>query len=327
MLSKAISLILSAAFIFLFSCDTFEDLPKEESLDSWEIFNLKTGLKSNNIWCLKADSKGNIWAGTVDQGLMKFDGENWTNYSTAHGLPSNYVSSIDEYFTGELWIGTTYGFSIFDGESFTNYTGTDPVYAWRVTAIKTLENGDIWMGTADHGLFKLSGSKVSEYSFQSNQDANWITSIDQSSDGTIWAGTYGGLYKIKNAKVEFLNSQQGLASDTVTAVFCDSWGETWIGNYNSEFITRYEDGNFREFSLFNSQYFALTNSFAEDKRGNIWMGLVSEGVVRYDGIATKSFSVEDGLPGMSILDIEIDTSGCIWFASHYNGIAKYTPGL
>jgi ligand-binding sensor domain-containing protein len=44
------------------------------------------------VRAIAIDEEGNIWIGTAGQGLVKFDGVNWTVYNTSNsGLPDNYV--------------------------------------------------------------------------------------------------------------------------------------------------------------------------------------------------------------------------------------------
>jgi ligand-binding sensor domain-containing protein len=44
------------------------------------------------MFAIAIDEQGNKWIGTVNGGLAKFDGVNWTVYNTSNsGLPSNLV--------------------------------------------------------------------------------------------------------------------------------------------------------------------------------------------------------------------------------------------
>ena len=49
--------------------------------------------------------------------------KSFTNYTTAQGLPNNYVGCITVDKSGNIWFGTLNGsISQYDGKSFTNYT-------------------------------------------------------------------------------------------------------------------------------------------------------------------------------------------------------------
>jgi ligand-binding sensor domain-containing protein len=314
-------LLLAAA-----SCEDFSELPSRTDLGSWTTYNTSNGLVSENIWCLFADSQGIIWAGTAERGVMKFDGSSWSTISTAHGLIDNMVLSIEEDANGDIWFGTLNGFSIYNGSTFDNYFGTGGEI-WTVTALRSDDQGDMWVGTFDDGLFEVRSDGVKSYFSEINSDANYIHSIDVDTLGTIWAGTQGGLYRIRSGRAELLTISDGLSSNTVRAVYCDSWGDVWLGTWYAPFITKYSNGTFSKVSLFNSTLSTAVNAFTEDLQGNVWMGLVADGAVKFDGAVMRSFSVNDGLPGITIIDVAVDPSGNIWLASYEDGIVKYTPSF
>ncbi|MEX0986368.1 MAG: two-component regulator propeller domain-containing protein [Bacteroidales bacterium] len=326
MLNNRVILLFFCVILSGLGCEKYSDLPQQKDLDSWVIHNKTNGLFSDRIWCLHADSKGNIWAGSTERGLMKYDGSQWTNLSTAHGLTDNYVTAIEEDQNGDLWIGTLNGFSIYDGSNFSNFYGTDG-NIWTVLSLKSDLQGDMWIGTMSHGLFEVTSNGINEYSSGTNEDANYVNDIDISEDGSVWAATNAGVYKISNNSARLYTTADGLSSDIVKAVHCDSWGDIWMGTWEGEFITKYSEGQFSEVSLFNSTYQAYVNSLTEDHTGNIWIALIADGVVKYDGAAMRSYSVDDGLPGITIMDIISDNKGNIWFGSFEDGISVYIPGI
>ncbi len=52
-----------------------------------------------------------IWVGTEGYGVWKFDGKDWTNFTTIDGLSSNNVTSIAVDSRGNKWFGTDLGIS------------------------------------------------------------------------------------------------------------------------------------------------------------------------------------------------------------------------
>lgn len=82
-----------------------------------------------DVWCLYEDKKGIIWAGTNQGGLNRLDPTTgkFSHFTTHEGLPSNYVLSIAEDETGNLWLGTDKGLSCFNlkTKSFRNFNISD----------------------------------------------------------------------------------------------------------------------------------------------------------------------------------------------------------
>lgn len=60
----------------------------------------------------------------------------------------------------------------------------------------------------------------------------------------------------------------------------------------------------------------------QDKSGNLWFGTNVYGLMRYDGVALKYFSKDDGLGGGRITEIVADKKGNVWFGT-YGGLTKY----
>jgi ligand-binding sensor domain-containing protein len=75
------------------------------------------------IYTINEDNFGNLWIGTVDAGVWKYDGNKLTNYTTKNGLTSDAVNFIYKDKNGELWFGTDGdGICKFNGNSFTRFT-------------------------------------------------------------------------------------------------------------------------------------------------------------------------------------------------------------
>lgn len=58
------------------------------------------------IYSINQDQRGDIWIGTVDAGVWRFDGTNLKQYTAANGLTSNAINTIYKDNDGELWFGT-----------------------------------------------------------------------------------------------------------------------------------------------------------------------------------------------------------------------------
>jgi ligand-binding sensor domain-containing protein len=88
-----------------------------------------------------------VWAGTWGGGVSHFDGNTWTNYTTADGLASNIVYSIAQDPNGTLWFGTSNGLSRYDGQSWINYDTHTGLLENNVYAIAPTASGELWVGT------------------------------------------------------------------------------------------------------------------------------------------------------------------------------------
>ena len=55
------------------------------------------------------DKAGNLWFGTTDNGLYKYDGKSFHRFTTNDGLDCNKISCILEDKDGKLLVGTEVG--------------------------------------------------------------------------------------------------------------------------------------------------------------------------------------------------------------------------
>src|SRR5688572_8877010 len=63
------------------------------------------GLAHNRVNKIVRDSRGFLWFATHD-GLSRFDGYTFANFSVEQGLPHRQVMDIIETRKGELWVAT-----------------------------------------------------------------------------------------------------------------------------------------------------------------------------------------------------------------------------
>ena len=80
---------------------------------------------SGNISCELQDRDGNLWFSTGGEGVYRFDGKSFTNFTSKDGLCDNTASTIIQDKSGNILIGTNAGICKYDGKTFTKYFETD----------------------------------------------------------------------------------------------------------------------------------------------------------------------------------------------------------
>lgn len=66
-------------------------------------YSIADGLVSDDILRIRRDSRGFLWFCTID-GLSRFDGYRFTNYTMAQGLPDRVVYDLLETRNGVYWV-------------------------------------------------------------------------------------------------------------------------------------------------------------------------------------------------------------------------------
>ena len=117
-----------------------------------------------NVHCSLQDKKGNIWFATTGEGVYRYDGKSFTNFTTKDGLNSNFIFSIVEDKKGNLWFATTTGVSHYDGKTFKNFSTEDGLPHNGVLSLLEDKAGNIWIGTTNVGLSRYDGKTFTSFS-------------------------------------------------------------------------------------------------------------------------------------------------------------------
>ena len=141
-------------------------------------------------------------------------------------IPSaSFVSKLYEDTRGNLWIGSTAGFSIYDIKQ-RRIRHNDQTLG-HVTGIVESREGVIWICTKDKGLFQITPdgqphSSGVEYKF---------SSISIAPDDILWLGTYdGGVYSYDPTEKKLVshNKACGMNGNQVNQIAADVFNHIWI---------------------------------------------------------------------------------------------------
>src|SRR5688500_218886 len=153
-------------WIFIFTVIALGTTAQKNRL-AFEHLSSIEGLSQSNILCIMQDSRGYMWFGTQD-GLNKYDGYEVKVYrkdpSNRNSLSNDYIKSIAEDKSGNLWISTWgSGINKFDRktERFTHFKNDpkDPesIPSNFINNILTDHAGVLWM-SSEYGLITLDPS-------------------------------------------------------------------------------------------------------------------------------------------------------------------------
>lgn len=109
----------NGAGLFRFNGKVFVNFTDEKGLSNREFLAKMPGKEGTlaRPWTMNEDDEGNLWIGTIDAGVWKFDGAVLTNYTTKDGLAGNAIWTIFRDKKGELWFVT-------DGETICKFNGS-----------------------------------------------------------------------------------------------------------------------------------------------------------------------------------------------------------
>ncbi len=310
---------------------------------SFSIIFIKTigNPRYGNVQCSLQDKAGNLWFGTTENGLYKYDGKAFTQFLVADGLNSNNVYTLLEDKDGKIWIGTEAGLSLYDGKKFANIQiplpknlppNKNPNYLnlhW-VYSILQAKSGMLWFVTID-GVYTYNGKSFTLFdvpeaanSFLTTNDK--VERILEDKEGNIWFGgrTNEGVYRYDGKSVTkfklpelFQNGPKPKPHNWGWPQVQDKNGNIWFSNWGGAY--RYDGKSFTGFTKKDG----LNNvaRIIEDRKGNIWFG--GDGLSRYDGKSFTRFTTKDGLSSPWVWSILEDKTGNLWVGTRETGLYLY----
>src|SRR5688572_28854033 len=118
------------------------------------------GSDVGSVGCELQDKAGNIWFSTAGNGVFRFDGRSFTNFTTKDGLSDNGVSDIIQDKAGNIVFATSKGICTFDGKTF---TARLELGESSITALLEDRDGSLWFGTFADGVFRHDGKSLTNF--------------------------------------------------------------------------------------------------------------------------------------------------------------------
>ena len=171
--------------------------PSLRAADSLSVrrYRVPEGVAHNSVRVIKQDSKGYLWIGT-GEGVSRFDGYRFVNYSTGEGLTVPLVNDILEDTRGRIWVATNgAGLALFldDSESASGDTGRRTFFrtfrlgadtnANQINALAQI--GDVVWCATDGGLFRASLSTTGEPAFTPVGPVGAVDAMVATRDGKL----------------------------------------------------------------------------------------------------------------------------------------------
>jgi signal transduction histidine kinase/ligand-binding sensor domain-containing protein/AraC-like DNA-binding protein len=265
-----------------------------------------------------SDSKGFIWFGSYENGLNKYNGYEFENYSYKYNdslslIKNNVNNILLEDSSGNIWFTAGY-YSLHRYNRATNditrfqYDPNDvhSIFSGKISSVVEDSKGNIWVGcyggrsdNSEGGIamFDRSSGKFIRHKIKSLNTGSYcdISSLYSDTSGILWAGTYSGeVIKIdvddNIFSGEFIypecdsDSINDLFNFTIGQIIEDGSGSIWFGT-DGNGVFRYEKdkGRIRRYLIVPERYSAKNTTIllSMDQEGVLWIG-TGEGLAMYD---------------------------------------------
>ena len=327
------------------------DIKNNKNIISFKTGHGKFDISENDIYVVRYDPKGYIWAGALKEGLNRIDintnevKQYKNDYRDEKSLPGNYVKDILRDSSGNLWVGTDNGLAKYNEQTENFATYKNKIYDKtslvndEVFSIQEDESGLIWIGTyAGISMFdpntNIEHYKKDPFDENSISD-NSIHGIYEDKDGLLWVGTNSkgvNVINRKNYNVKHLNKTSKdypISDDNINDI---------VGIDNKIFIATKNglnevDKDLKTINIYNTEDGICNNNitalFADSKK-NVWIG-TANGISVLNTNTNEIIDITDILTNHNIEDQYIkviyeDSKGNYWVGCFIDGgLVKIDP--
>lgn len=316
-------------------------------------------LADNWVIRLYVDRKGNLWIGSLNNGVSFLEFESGKiirkfRDEKNNSLVGHYISDIFEDFEGNIWIASQDGglskFNPITGDlKKYNYDkkNANSINSDSVSRIFEDSERRLWIGFVNAGFAKYDREKDEFQRFSLRKRKNEpgvdrISAFAESENGMLYIGTSGaGVYKfdpIKNkSKRMFLGSNRyhyNLRNDVITDLHLDKKNILWIATEGGGLYRYIPDiDSLASFEPDERISFAISSSVIwdifEDEFNVMWLA-TTNGISKFNN-NKKEFgflfydvhSPNNSLSSATVRSIAKDKNGIIWIGTLGGGLNKY----
>lgn len=286
--------------------------------DILKIIKNKNSVQVNTIF---QDKTGFIWIGT-DQGLVKYNGIEFTVYTIKNNLASDHISAIAQDSTGNLWIGHDNGnITILSNDEFSTFVPEEGTSKSEISSFLVTNTNTTWFSTKGEGVYYWGGkNRKRVYNINTDDGLldNYVYSITPGEKSNIYISTDKGIsiYDTTfNKVVGSITMADGLPDNIVKDIHFTSKSMLWIAM---------EDGGIccynietKKFKYLENWMFGSINNFVNISSNEFWVSTKRNGIIKIILDANgkpwyKTYEKKQGLLSNKTQTIFIDKEHNFW---------------
>ena len=301
---------------------------------------------------IQCDGTGRMWFST-SEGVLYQDGEGFSRFTPADGLPHPAVKAVFQDRDHQLWFATWGGVVLYDTQiSVFDLSAEFSSNVSEVSQLVQDSRGDIWVGCVvyllnplNKSVFRFDGEHFAFAGTEYDFDINNCFAIYEDQKGYLWFGGRNGLFRYDGQKVKKIETIAELDGKSVSAIAQDSQGRFLLGHWENSTGTKREDifasalkliyqrgEEFQTIFVENEKKdpFSRIGTVIAERDGEVWFHLAyhnfsntDKGFARWhpeEGL--KFYGVEDGLIDHQVTDLLLDCTGNLWVATR-RGLCRF----
>ncbi len=280
----------------------------------------------SRVLTLLMDDRGQVWAGTYGEGLVRFDGTRWSPVTVLDkhsGLPILYFESSFRAADGSLWFGSNgYGVVRYHDGLIEQWTTADGLAHNQVVAIAQTPDGAMWFGLLEHGLSRWDGQTWQPITMTDGLNADTVQALQVDAQGRLWVGTIAGVSMYDGTWHHYTESD-GLAAADINDIALARDGSLWFATWGGG-VSRRHDDRWTTYTTADGLLAPGVDAvWADPNSERVWFGTVS-GLSVFDGETWQSYGVAQGIGVGRVYDVIGSPDGSIYLGTE-TGVVRFYP--
>jgi len=321
---------------------------------NFKFYGEDEGLKNLAVQAVLQDRAGFLWAGTQN-GLYRYDGNHFTEFTTREGLPGTRIKSLYESADGTLWVGTDRGLARHGSASFESVALGGRILIGR-QGISSDRNGHLLYLATESGLAVGDIGKKA-IAFRTVKEGE-VVSVYTDASGLVWFGCGLNLCRLDSQSATEVGAANGLPPDRWDAIIGDLDGNLWVRSASALYLRAHGSSRFvlqaglppssntfptlaldpagrllvptnrglarrqaAGWEMIDAEQGLTTNDISaifQDREGSIWLGLLGSGLARWLGYSEwQNWTAHEGLSRESVWSISRDNTGRLWVGTQF----------
>mgnify|MGYP000164370212 CR=1 FL=1 len=285
---------------------------------------------SMEVLAIGEDQEGLLYLATEEEGLVIWNGFNFTPFIGNRWIPNQQVRSIFHDDSGDLWLGSTKGLSLWDATG----VSMQRVALDKGQAVHAIDKdiwGNIWLGTS-RGL-SLHGGRLFEFypSSTSNgqQAVSYLGALPNRKVG--YAVGSRGLYELADSSL-LGNQWKGISDITIRDIAWDSDSTAWVASWQNGLL-RWEGDSLQNFGRESGLDVRGFKELQLDSAGTVWALGNDGGLWQIQFQQDTTVSIEairwgrrEGISSIRLSTLHLDEQERFWIGTEDAGLLCWRKG-
>ncbi|MEX0811045.1 MAG: two-component regulator propeller domain-containing protein [Chitinophagales bacterium] len=305
--------------------------------DRITVYNDST-IKDNAYFSSLTDKSGQVWFGSVGDGLLLIDkNDSIRKIKLPMPAENDFIGGLTQDGEGNIWMASDHGLLKYKKDSFQLYGEQEGLSVNIVQTVMCDYEGNIWSGTLGGGIDMLSSEAFINFTASDGLSSKNITCIEADiADKIFWVGSSEGLFTYNsqsNPLFEKINGIDELENTNIVDLAIDTNGLIWICTHSAVYVLERKNDTYRiqtSIKEIAGNKLVSPTKILHDSKGNTWIASYGSGLFKFnsgeiknDALKGTCYQIDSGFISNKILSLFEDQKSNIWIGTHDKGIVKF----